>query len=410
MDEPHSIIIVGAGLAGTRAAATLREEDFDGTITLVGTEPTPPYDHVPLSKHHLLDEPGFHRLFLHDDDWYATNDIDLRLSTTATSIDPTKHTVSLDDGSVESWDRLLLATGAEPRHLGVPGADLDGIHYLRTLGDADALKAALGEVQRITIIGDGFIGCEIAASARTLGIDVTLIGRGPLPMLRALGHRVATFFRDVHVAHGVDLRPDSDVVELRGRERRVDTVVLADGSELATDLVVVGIGALPRVDLARSAGIRLESGGVATDEFLATDAPGVYAAGDIAAVYQPASGTRLRREHWATALHHGPTAARNMLGAHEPFRRVPFFFTDQYDIWMEFMGLPAADDELVIRGDIGGGEHAEFVAFWLRQGRLTAGMNVNVKEVPPIIRRLIESGRELERSALIDPTIPLEEL
>lgn len=409
MSEIGSIVIVGAGMAGTRAAEALRTEGFDGSVTLLDAGHHRPYDHVPLSKQYLLGEPGYHRLSLHDDDWYDHHDIDLRLGTRVVAIDTAAGSVVGEDRTRFDYDRLLLATGAAPRRLDVAGADLVGVHQLRTLDDAEALKTALHAAERLVVIGDGFIGCEITASARELGLAVTMIGRGPLPMHRALGERVATFFRDVHLAHGVTLRPNSTVTALEGKDGHVSGVVLGDGSRLEADMVVVGIGAVPRTGLAADAGITVDDG-VVTDEFLRTDAPGVYAAGDIASVRQPGTGHHVRREHWATALHHGPAAARNMLGAGRPFDRVPFFFTDQYDVWMEFTGTPEPDDELVIRGDIGGGEHAEFVAFWLRDGRLSAGMNVNITGLPTTIRTLIDSRRRLEPDLLIDPGVDLATL
>lgn len=408
MDHPESIVIVGAGMAGTRAAEALRSAGFDGSVTLLSAETPLPYDRVPLSKHHLMGEPGFHRLFIQDEGWYATNEILLRLDTTASAIDPSRRRVVLTTGEELPFDRLLLSTGADARRLSVPGADLAGVHHLRTLGDADGLRAALGEAARLVVIGDGFIGCEVTASARTLGVEVTLIGRGPLPMQRALGPEMAGYFGDLHAAHGVALRPNAEVVALKGTDH-VDTVVLADGTELAADTVLVGIGAVPRTELARGAGIAVDNG-VATDQFLETDVAGIYAAGDVAAVWNPVSGRRDRHEHWATALHQGPTAARNMLGERAPFEHTPFFFTDQYDVWLEYTGSASPGDELVVRGDPSAGEAAEFIAFWLHDERLTAGMNVNVKGVPSVIREIIRSQRRVDRSALADPSVPLAEL
>lgn len=405
---PESIVVVGAGMAGTGAAATLRDEGFDGSLTLLTDESARPYDHVPLSKHFLLDEPGFHDLFLHDERFYDEHEIDLRLDTEVTAIDVAHRSVTVGGADHLRYDRLLLATGAAPRRLSCPGADLAGVHHLRTLADADTLKRALADAENLVVVGDGFIGCEVAASARTMGISVTVVGRGPLPMRRALGDEIATYFRDVHVAHGVRMRPNRAVVEVVGTDR-VEMVRLDDGSEIVADAVVVGIGAIPRTDLARDAGLTVDDG-VRCDEFGATDAPGVYAAGDVAAAWDPDAKQHIRREHWASALHQGPAAARNMLGARHAYSRTPFFFTDQYDIWMEYTGVAGPGDELVVRGDPSAGEAAAFIAFWLRDGRLVAGMNVNIKGVPPVIRKLVESRRALDRTALADPRVELSEL
>lgn len=410
--QPGAIVVVGAGIAGVRAAATLRDEGFTGTITLIGDEPYRPYDHVPLSKHYLMGKEGFHPLFLHPESWYADHDIDLRRGTTAVDLDPIGRHVGLTSGERLPYDRLLLATGLSARHLGVPGADLDGVHHLRTLHDAEVLGADLRDADRVVVIGDGFIGCEVAAAARTLGAEVALVGSGPVPMGRALGDEMAGFFRDAHLAHGVELWAGRQVVGLRGDGRgRVNAVVFDDTTTIPADVVVVGIGAVPRSELAEVAGITTdERGGVPVDEFLTTDTPGVFAAGDLAAVFDPSSGRHVRHEHWATALHQGPTAARNMLGRQVAFDHTPFFFTDQYDIWMEYTGVAGLDDELVVRGDPHEGEHAEFIAFWLNGDRVNAVMNVNIRGIPTLARELIRSGRPVDRSALVDPTVPFDGL
>lgn len=410
--QPGAIVIIGAGIAGVGAAGTLRDGGFTGTITLIGDEPDLPYDHVPLSKHHLMGEEGFHPLFLHPESWYADHDIDLRRGTTAVDVDPVGRYVGLASGERLPYDRLLLATGSSARHLGVPGADLGGVHHLRTLHDAEVLSAELRGADRVVVVGDGFIGCEVAAAARTLGAEVALVGRGPVPMSRALGDEMAGFFRDAHLAHGVELWPGRQVVELRGDGHgQVDAVVLDDTTTTPADVVVVGIGAVPRSELAEVAGITTdERGGVLVDEFLGTGTSGVFAAGDVAAVFDPSSRRHVRHEHWATALHQGPTAARNMLGRQVAFDHTPFFFTDQYDIWMEYTGVAGPDDELVVRGDPDDGEHAEFIAFWLNGDRVTAVINVNIRGIPTMARELIRSGRPVDRSALVDPTVPFEEL
>ncbi len=405
MEEPTSIVIIGAGIAGTRAAVTLRTEGFAGTVTLVNGEHQPPYDHVPLSKNHLLDEPGHHELYLHDDGWYADHGIELRSATVVTGIDTDTRRVTTTEGDTIGWDRLLLATGAEPRRLDVPGAELGGVRYLRTFDDAEGLKADLDNPHRVVVVGDGFIGCEVAAAARTRGLEVTLIGRGPLPMHRALGEATARWFRDAHAAHGVSLRAGVNVTALAG-DAHVEAVHLDDGTEVPADLVVVGIGALPRTGLAESAGITVD-GGVLCDEHLRTDTPGVYAAGDVAAVRRPGRSRPVQAGHWANALHQGPTAARNMLGGRVRFDHTPFFFTDQYTVWMESTGSAADGDQTVLRGDPSTGERAQFIEFRVQDDRVVAGTNINIRDARDTIRTLIRSGRRIDRRRLADPDVPL---
>ncbi|HET7386902.1 MAG TPA: FAD-dependent oxidoreductase [Nocardioidaceae bacterium] len=408
MTDSRSFVIVGAGMAGARAAEELRARGFGGRVTLLGEERVRPYDRVPLSKHYLRFEPGFHPLFIHEEDYYAAHDIDLRLDTRAASIDVDRRQLTLESGQRLDYDELLLATGSRLRHLRVPGSNLDGVHYLRRMSDADRLRSTLTEVGRIVVIGAGFIGSEVAASARQLGVEVAMVGSGQLPMERALGSEIAAFYRDVHYDHGVKLHLGVPVEALRGGFR-VEEVLLADGTTLAADAVVVGIGAQPRVDLARTADIALDNG-IVTDERMATRAPGIHAAGDVAAAWHPALGRRLRLEHWFSARHQGPVAARNMLGMPTVYDRVPFLFTDQYDVWMEYTGYSSEGADLVLRGDPAAGEAAEFVAFWVRDSKLVAGMNVNLKGLPDAIAAIVASGRRIDPVALADPDVDLADL
>lgn len=405
MGDDRSFVIIGAGLAGARAADTLRAEGFDGRVVLVGEERVRPYDRVPLSKQYLRSEPGGHQLFVHPEDYYGDHDIDLRLGTRAASIDVGARQVVLESGERLDYDRLLLSTGASLRKLRLPGSELQGVHYLRRLGDADRLRDAFSPANRVVVVGAGFIGCEVAASARQLGKQVALVDVGRLPMERALGPEIAEFYRGVHADHAVELHLGVGVMEFRGGPV-VEEVELGDGQVLAADVVVVGIGVQPRVDLARSAGITVDDG-IVTDEHLATNVPGIFAAGDVANARHPFLGTGLRLEHWSSALEQGPVAARNMLGRGAAYDRVPFFFTDQYDVWMEYTGYAADRAELVVRGDLAAGE---FIAFWLRDGRLIAGMNVNIKGVPDTIAALVASGRAFDPATLADPAVDLDGL
>jgi 3-phenylpropionate/trans-cinnamate dioxygenase ferredoxin reductase component len=400
-----TFVIVGAGMAGGKAAETLREEGFDGRIVLVGAEAERPYERPPLSKEYLRGEGGREKVWLQQDEsWYAEHEVELRTSTAVDAIDPAERAVVLAGGERLGFDRLLLTTGAAPRRLPVPGADLEGVHLLRTVEDSDAIRAVLDAGGRLAVIGAGWIGCEVAASARQRGMEVTIVEPLSLPLERVLGPQLGGFYRDVHAAHGVDLRLETGVeaIEGDGRARRVRT---SDGQTLDCDAVVVGIGVAPRTALAE--GVLDVDNGIVVDERLQTSAEGVFAAGDVANAQHPLIGGRIRVEHWANALEQGPAAARSMLGREVSYDRVPYFFSDQYDVGMEYAGYHSPDDEVVFRGDPAGGE---FIAFWLRGDRLVGGMNVNIWDVSDPIQELIRSGATVDRQRLADPDTALEEV
>jgi 3-phenylpropionate/trans-cinnamate dioxygenase ferredoxin reductase subunit len=301
-----------------------------------------------------------------------------------------------------AYDAVVLATGAEPRRLRVPGAELDGVHYLRTLDDAVRLGAALKGASRVAVVGAGWIGTEVAASARALGADVVLVDPEPVPLRRVLGDRMGEVFARLHAGHGVELRLGVGVSGLRGG-RTVSEVVLSDGTAEAADVVVVGVGVIPRTGLAASAGLTVDDGVVVDEHLLA--APGVYAAGDVANAYHPVLGRRLRVEHWANALNQGTLAGRNAAGERAAYDRLPYFYSDQYDLGLEYVGHGAGTDDVVVRGDV---EAREFVAFWLRDGRVTAAMNVNVWDVVEDLKGLV--GRAPDVGRLADPDVPLSEV
>jgi 3-phenylpropionate/trans-cinnamate dioxygenase ferredoxin reductase component len=397
--------IVGAGLAGAKAAETLRAEGFDGRLVLLGEEAERPYERPPLSKAYLRAEAGRDSLYVHDAGFYAAHDIELHTSARVSSIDPAGRRLTLASGERLGYQRLLLATGAAPRRLRLPGADLDGVCYLRSRRDADRLAAAVGNAERVVVVGAGWIGCEIAASVRQLGRDVTLVGREAAPLARALGTEIGRFYRDVHSEQGVRLALGTGVAAIRGNGR-VEAVVTADGRTLPCDLVLVGVGAAPRTELAEAAGIAVGDG-VLVDEWLETIAPGIFAAGDVAAAWHPHLNTRLRIEHWANALHQGAVAARTMLGLPTPYERLPSFFSDQFDVRMECWGLATAGDRVVLRGDPA---TRRFVAFWVRRQRVVAGMIVNVRDVAEALQALIRGGRDVDLTRLADPDIPIGQL
>jgi 3-phenylpropionate/trans-cinnamate dioxygenase ferredoxin reductase component len=409
MPEDTSYVIVGASLAGAKAAETLRAEGANGPVVLVGAEDELPYERPPLSKDYLQGKAERDSIYVHPRQWYADNNVDLRLGTTVTGIDRAAHAVVNADGSRIEYGRLLLTTGSAPRRLAVEGDDLDGVRYLRSVGDSDRLKAAFGAGVRVAVIGAGWIGLEAAAAARNAGADVTILEMADLPLLRVLGPEAAEVFAALHRDHGVDLRFGVQVAAIAGAGGRATGVRLADGSTVPADVIVVGIGVAPNIQLAQEAGLKVDSG-VRVDAGLCSSDPHIYAAGDVASAYHPVLGKHIRVEHWANALNQGPAAARSMLGQDIAYDRVPYFYTDQYDLGMEYSGYVEPDGyaRVVFRGDVAG---REFIAFWLDGAdRVLAGMNVNVWDVTDPIQALVRSGRSVDPAALADPGTDLGEL
>jgi 3-phenylpropionate/trans-cinnamate dioxygenase ferredoxin reductase component len=399
-----TFVIAGAGMAGGKAVETLREEGFDGRVVLLGAEPERPYERPPLSKDYLRGEAERGGVYLQEDTgWYEQHDVELRTSTTIASLDAAGRAVVLADGERVDYDALLLATGAEPKRPPIAGADLDGVHVLRTFEDSDALHAVIDAGGRLVVVGAGWIGCEVAASARQKGMEVALIETQSVPLEGVLGPELGAFYRDVHADQGVALHLGTGVeaIEGAGRAERVRT---SDGTVLEADAVVLGVGVAPRTQLAE--GVLDVDNGILVDASLRTSVEGVFAAGDVANHDHPLFG-RLRVEHWANALEQGPSAARAMLGQDAVYERVPYFFSDQYDVGMEYAGHSAPDDEVVFRGDPAG---REFIAFWLRDGRVTAGMNVNVWDVNEHIQELVRSGASVDADRLRDSDVPLDAL
>jgi 3-phenylpropionate/trans-cinnamate dioxygenase ferredoxin reductase subunit len=399
-----TFVIVGAGMAGGKAVETLREEGFDGRIVLLGAEPERPYERPPLSKDYLRGETERTAVYLQDDEgWYAEHDVELRSSTVVASLDVAGRAVALEDGERIGYDALLLATGAEPNRPPVPGVDLDGVHVLRTFADSDVLREVLGGGGRLVVIGAGWIGCEVAASARQSGMEVTVVEPQSVPLERVLGPELGAFYRDVHLDHGVDLRLGESVEAIEG-SARAERVRTSSGAALDCDAVLIGMGVTPRTTLAE--GALAVDNGILVDAGLRASAEGVYAAGDVANHDHPLFG-RMRVEHWANALEQGPAAARAMLGQDVTYDRVPYFFSDQYDVGMEYAGVSRPGDEVVFRGDPAGGE---FIAFWVREGRVVGGMNVNVWDVNEHIQALVGAGATVEAERLRDPDVALDEL
>jgi 3-phenylpropionate/trans-cinnamate dioxygenase ferredoxin reductase component len=406
MTGDQTFVIVGASLAGAKAAETLRAEGFDGRLVLIGAEDERPYERPPLSKDYLRGEVGREKVYVHDAGFYAEHEIELRLGRAAVGLDPARREVALDDGERLRYDRLLLTSGAEPRRLSIPGSELDGILYVRNVEDSDALRERLDRGGTVVVVGAGWIGAEVAASARQRGLEVSVVDPSSVPLERVMGTEVGGIYRDIHIDNGVRMLLGAGVEAFEG-ETDVERVRTSDGDALECDFVVVGVGVQPRSQLAAEAGIAVDDG-IVVDQHLQTNVPGVFAAGDVANAHHPFYGERIRVEHWANALHQGPVAARSMLGEQGAvYDRVPYFFSDQYDVGMEYSGFTRAWDRVVFRGDPA---TREFIAFWLRDDRVVAGMNVNVWDVTDPIQRLIRGRSPVDERRLTDPDIALEAL
>ncbi|GGY31902.1 NAD(P)/FAD-dependent oxidoreductase [Streptomyces omiyaensis] len=417
VDADQTFVIVGGGLAGAKAAETLRAEGFNGRVILIGDERDHPYERPPLSKGYLLGKKDREATLVHEPGWYAAHDVELHLGQTVTAIDRDARTVRLGDGTVIRYDKLLLATGAEPRRLDVPGTGLAGVHQLRRIPESERLRDELKALGRdnghLVVAGAGWIGLEVAAAARTYGAEVTVVEADPTPLHRVLGPELGQLFADLHAEHGVRFHFGARITEITGQDGMVLAVRTDDGEEHPAHAVLVAVGAAPRAALAENAGLalvdRADGGGIAVDSSLRTSDPDVYAAGDVAAFEHPFLHHRIRVEHWANALNGGPAAARAMLGQDVSHDRIPYFFTDQYDLGMEYSGWapPGSYDQVVVRGDTG---KREFIAFWLKDGRVIAGMNVNVWDVTDPIQKLIRSRATVDPDALCDPSVALESL
>ncbi|MET9648138.1 NAD(P)/FAD-dependent oxidoreductase [Streptomyces syringium] len=417
VDAHQTFVIVGGGLAGAKAAETLRSEGFTGRVILICDERDHPYERPPLSKGYLIGKDERESVFVHEPGWYAQADIELHLGLPAVHLDREAKSVRLGDGTRIHYDRLLLATGAEPRRLDIPGTGLAGVHHLRRLAHAELLRGVLASLGRdnghLVIAGAGWIGLEVAAAARSYGAEVTVVESEPTPLHTVLGPELGQLFTDLHSEHGVRFHFGARLTEIAGHDGMVLAARTDDGEEHPAHDVLAAIGAAPRTALAEAAGLalvdRADGGGIAVDASLRTSDPDIFAAGDVAAAEHPWLGTRLRVEHWANALNEGPAAARAMLGQEVSYDRVPYFFSDQYDVGLEYSGYapPGSYDQVVCRGDVG---KREFIAFWLAEGRLLAGMNVNVWDVTDTVQKLIRSGHRLDPNALADPGIPLESL
>ncbi len=406
------IVVIGGGLAASRAIEAIRESDQDTPIVLVAKENRLPYERPPLSKGVLIGKDPEESAFTHPKEWYDEHHVELRLGTPADALDPEARTVTLSDGSEIRYGAALLATGSVIRKLDVAGADLADVFYLRTMGDSAAIRARLVAGSDVVIVGAGWIGLEVAAAAREHGAEVTIIEPQPAPLYGVVGEQIGTWFADLHRSHGVELLLGDGVASLEGEDGKVTAVVTTSGRRLPADTVVVGVGIRPNTRLAEQAGLDVDNG-VVVDEALRTSADGVWAAGDVANWYNPTLDTRVRVEHWANALDGGYAAGQSIAGTEVHYGPVPFFFSDQYDIGLEYAGYVPRDveTEVVLRGDPASNE---FMAFWtVPEGegvRVLAGMHVNVWDTMDDVQRLVRDKTVVDRARLADPAVPLGDL
>lgn len=397
----NRVVIVGAGLAAAHVATTLREAGDSRPVTIIGDEGRRPYERPGLSKGVLQGEQKVDELFVHDAGWYDEHRVETRLADPVVGVDLTARQVRLASGEVLEYGDLVLATGARPRMVDLPGIDLPGVHTLRRIEDCEVLREAFGRGGRLVVIGAGWIGLEVAAAARKADMDVTVLEYAKVPLRAALGERMGRYFARLHERNGVDLRTGVGVTAIEGDGRA--SGVRVGGEVFPADLVVVGVGAVPNVEQASAAGLDVDNGVLVDDQLRAAEH--VYAIGDVANAVNSALGGRLRVEHWDNAIRQGQLAGHVLLGEDAHYDWQPYFFTDQYDLGMEYVGRGSADDEVVVRGDE---ESGEFLAFWLREGVVTAAMNVNIWDVNDQLRALI--GRRIEPSRLTDAAVELTDL
>lgn len=404
-----SFVIVGGGLAGAKAAEALREQGYEGRLTLIGAERHLPYERPPLSKGYLAGNDARESFDVHDRDWYADNHVELLLGTAASAIDTAAHTVTLTDGRSIGYDKLLLATGSRPRMLHLAGSGASGVHTLRNVEDSELIGAAIKAGKSLAIIGGGWIGMEIAANARSAGCAVTVVETGELPLHAVLGPELARTFLDLHQQHGVEFKLNAQVTEITTKDAQATGLALEDGTRIEAELVIVGVGAAPNTEIATAAGLAADNG-VLVDEALQSSDPDIVVAGDIANQQHPVLGRRIRVEHWANALNQPTAAAATMLGTPTPYTELPYFYSDQYDLGMEYVGYapPGSYARVVTRGDVAG---REFVAFWLDgDDKVLAGMNVNVWDVIDDIKALILASKPVDEKRLTDGEVALADV
>jgi 3-phenylpropionate/trans-cinnamate dioxygenase ferredoxin reductase subunit len=401
----ETFVIVGASLAGGGAAATLRQEGFDGRVILIGAEPQPPYERPPLSKEYLRGESSFEQTLVQSSDFYGENGIETRFGVRASRVDPAKKVIELDGEEGVAYDKLLVATGGRNRRFPVPGLDLEGVYDLRTMADCERIRAEIGPGRKAVVVGMGFIGSEVAASLRQSGVNVVVVDRNKVPLRRVLGEEVGQVIEVIHRDHEATLIFEDTVAAFEGADR-VERVVTQGGRRIECDFVVVGLGVEPVTELLADTGAEIDNG-IAVDEFCRTGVEGIYAAGDVANHYHPVFERRIRVEHWQNALNQGPAAARNMLGKDEPYDDIPWFWSDQYDFNLQYTGFHTEWDEVIVRGSM---EERNFVAFYRKDERVLAAVAVNRGKDLRRSMRLIKAQRPVDATKLQDSDVDLRAL
>ena len=400
-----TIAIVGASLAGSSAAATLREEGFDGRVVLIGAEPQLPYDRPPLSKNYLRGVTPFEKTLLRPADFYRDRDIEMRLSTTVTRVDVDKRTLAFESGERLEFDQLLIATGGRNRRFPIPGIDLPGVHDLRTVADADRIREAMGRGGRAVVVGMGFIGAEVAAAMRQSGLEVVAVEPFKTPLYRALGEEIGRVIEGLHRDNGVEMLLDDAVTAFEGAGR-VERVVTRNGRRIECSLAVFGLGIEPAADLVAGTPVRVDNG-IVVDDQSRTNVPGIFAAGDVANHYHPVCGRQMRVEHWQNGVKQGAAAARSMLGRGQSYDEVHWFWSDQFDANIQYAGFHAAWDRIVVRGSLAA---RKFLAFYLTDGRVESVVAINqgrdMRRTFPIIKARVA----VDPARLEDPNVDLRTL
>ena len=397
------MVIIGAGHAAGQAAASLRQEKYEGPITIVGDEPHVPYQRPPLSKQYLSGEQEIDRVYLRPQKFYDDKDVNLVLNTTATSIDRDAKTVSLDNGEVLEYEKLIISTGSRPRILNIEGSDLGGIHSLRTIGDVDAIRAEMGDAKNLVIVGGGYIGLEVASVGVEAGLNVHVLEMEERILQRVTTPEMSEYYHNLHTGRGVNIHTQTGVTGFSG-EGRVQKVLCGDAGEFDADLVIVGIGIIPNVELAEAAGLEVDNG-IVVNERCETSDPDIFSAGDCTNHPNPLLDRRLRLESVPNAMEQARVCASNMLGGDKTYASIPWFWSDQYELKLQMVGFSADGDQQVVRGNMA---ENQFAVFYLNEGKVVAADAVNSPKEFMICKQLV--GKAVDVDALANPESDLKAL